>query len=89
MASEPKPDVFDLVHEAFDRGEVATRDPVGESPSLSRQAVDAVLDLHHEYKGHCYECSQRIALPNWPRGAVKFPCSTVQAILKAAKVMPK
>lgn len=75
MASS-KPDVFEVVHEAFD---------LDTSHTLARATVDAVLDLHYAYKNHCVECSRGIATSTWPLGAVKFPCRTVQAILKVAK----
>lgn len=70
-----KRDVFEEVHEAFNNDL---------THSLARAAVDAVLDLHHEYQDHCYACSSKIAVSAWPRGAVRFPCPTVKAVLKAA-----
>lgn len=71
-------DVFDTVHEAFDRDEL--NNP-GDA-QLARKAVDAVLDLHHEYKGCCYDCSRRVFAPTtFP--SVPFPCLTVKTILTA------
>lgn len=78
-------DPFEVVHEAFDADEQKTRDPVGESPSLARKAVDAVLDVHHEFKGHCFECSKGVSTSSWPRMATQFPCRTVQAILEVVR----
>lgn len=66
-------DVFETVHESFNKDT---------THSLARKAVDAVLDLHHEYKEHCFHCSRGVNTPNWPRGAVRFPCPTVVAVLK-------
>jgi hypothetical protein len=67
-----KRDVFEEVHEAFN---------ADTSHNLARKAVDAVLDLHCEVRGGCYECSKRVASPiRFP--SVKFPCDTVKGILK-------
>jgi hypothetical protein len=76
---EPKPTVFEVVHEAFDLDELNNS---GDA-MLARKVVDAVLDLHHEYKRCCYECSSRnrgVGLA-WP--SIPFPCRTVKAILEA------
>lgn len=66
-----KPDVYEMVHVAFSA-----------EPGLARVAVDAVLDLHHEYRGHCYQCSRGVPTSSWPRGAVAFPCPSVRVILE-------
>lgn len=73
-----KRDVIAEVHEAFNADELKTIDPIGESPSLARVAVDAVLDLHSQWQMWCYECSRRRAMK------VIFPCETVKVVLKAA-----
>lgn len=74
MAFEPKPDVFEIVHEAFDRDT---------THALARKVVEAVLDVHHEFKGCCYDCSRRVLTANFP--SVTFPCTTVKVILGTVK----
>lgn len=69
--SSKKPDIYETVHAALDA-----------RPELARVALESLLDLHHEHKGGCVECSRKFAVTNWPAGAVKFPCPTVSKILE-------
>lgn len=65
-----KEDVFEIVHEAFDKDT---------THSLARKVVEAVLDLHHADRGQCYLCSRGMVL------TVPHPCPTVQAVLKVVR----
>lgn len=65
-----------------DRNRDEIRSRLGPETSLAREVVESVLDLHHEFKGCCYECSTHAYGPaSFPSSP--WPCRTVRRVREA------